>query len=102
MNYGVITEPQAESDVAEAYRWIAKESPVNAARWTQSIQNAMNSLEHFPQRCPLAPETEAFAREIRQLVYGNYRILFTIQATTVYVLHVRHGARRHLRPNADE
>ena len=34
--------------------------------------------------------------EIRQLVHGAYRILFTIAKDTVYVLHIRHGARQPL------
>jgi hypothetical protein len=37
---------------------------------------------------------------MRQLLYGRkphlYRILFTIDGDVVYVLHVRHGRRRHL------
>jgi plasmid stabilization system protein ParE len=40
-----------------------------------------------------APENRSFKREIRQLLYDQYRILFTIRGRTVRVLHVRHGAR---------
>jgi plasmid stabilization system protein ParE len=51
----------------------------------------------MPARYPLAPENEEHANEIRQLVYGRYRILFTIQPGRVVILHVRHGARLPLR-----
>jgi plasmid stabilization system protein ParE len=54
-------------------------------------------LERFPRRCPLAAESGA-ELEIRQLVYGAYRALFTIAKDTVYVLHIRHGARQTLKP----
>jgi plasmid stabilization system protein ParE len=54
------------------------------------------ALEQFPHRCPLAPESGP-ELEIRQLLYGRYRVLFTITSDTVYVLHIRHGARQQLK-----
>ncbi|MCP4545517.1 MAG: type II toxin-antitoxin system RelE/ParE family toxin, partial [bacterium] len=36
--------------------------------------------------------------EIRHLIYGSYRVLYTIDENSVHVLHVRHGARRYLKP----
>jgi plasmid stabilization system protein ParE len=58
------------------------------------------TLANFPERCGLAPESEHFDEEIRQLPYGKrpnvYRILFVIRGDTVHVLHVRHGSRRFL------
>ncbi len=55
----------------------------------------------MPARCPLAPENDEFEEEIRELLYGKrqhrYRILFTIRGETVIVLHIRHGAREHLK-----
>ena len=99
MNYQVITEPQAEAGIHEAFRWIAEDSPTNAFRWEQGLEAAVDSLETFPERCPLAPESEAFGYEIRQLLFGSYRILFTIRGPAVHVLHVRHGARQHLDPS---
>ena len=98
MKYVVITEPQAEADMAEAYRWIAINSPFHAAKWVQGMEAAILSLDWSPQRCSRAPEADTFGKDIRQLLQGNYRILFTICETTVHVLHVRHGAREHIKP----
>lgn len=57
-------------------------------------------LSDYPQRCPLAPESDAFDVHIQQLLYGRrrhrYRVLFTIQGKTVRILHIRHGARKPL------
>lgn len=59
--------------------------------------------EHNPERCGLAPENEWFPGELRQLLYGKrrgvYRILFEVRDTTVYILRVRHGARKLLEPD---
>ena len=68
-------------------------------RWFQGLREAVASLSHSPQRCPLAPENAVFPFEVRQLLYGRkphvYRVLFTIEgAATVSVVHIRHGRRQ--------
>lgn len=47
----------------------------------------------MPERCPLAPEDGLDGVTIRHLIYGDYRILFSIDAAQVVILQVRHGAR---------
>jgi hypothetical protein len=65
-------------------------------RWFRVLQDASASLGEFPERCPLAPESEVFPFQVRHLLYGNpphvCRILFTIENKTVYVLHIRTAA----------
>lgn len=60
---------------------------------------AIESLENFPFRCPLAPESDRFGAEIRHLIFGKYRILFIIEDEIVYVLRVRHQAQDMLKPD---
>lgn len=98
MTYRVLIQPPAADDLDAAVRWIARDAPGRAVAWFDGIFGAINSLSEFPRRCPLAPEDDVFAEEIRQLLYGDFRILFTIDRDIVRVLHVRHGARRPLRP----
>lgn len=104
MKYRVIIEPPARENIDHAYLWIAERDPEAAVKWFNGLEAAIQTLEDFPQRCPLAEENKAFDVEIRQLVYGKragaYRVLFTIRQDAVHVLHVRHGRRRRLRPTA--
>ena len=100
MNYEVLLQPAAERDIEAAYVWLAEQSPQQAAVWYNGLVDALLSLETFPQRCSVAPESGAFDREIRQFLYARYRILFTIRRDEVHVLHVRHSARD--RPNEPE
>lgn len=60
------------------------------------ISDALESLTSLPERCPLAPENDAFTATIRQLVVGSVRILFTVSHETrsVHILHIQHQARR--------
>lgn len=97
MSYRVETTWNAESEAYEVYHHIAERSPQNAARWFHELRKAILCLEEFPERCALAPESEVFDEPIRQLIFGNYRCLFLMRGESVFVLHVRHGARRPLR-----
>ena len=101
MTFRVEVTDQAEAEAEEAYLWILERAPEAAVRWWNGLDAAILSLEEMPARCPLAPENDEFEEEIRELLYGKrqhrYRILFTISEQTVVVLHIRHGAREHLK-----
>jgi len=100
MKYHVeITEP-ADVDLEEAYCWIRdNHSPTRAAKWREGLYAKVDTLERMPERCGFAPENDWCDFELRQLLYGSYRILFTIRADRVFVLHIRHGARRFVSPD---
>ena len=97
MNHRVVLETRAVRDLDEATGWIAAQSPAAAERWLNAIEARILSLARFPERCPRAREDGRFRYQVRQLVFGRrhgrYRILFTVAAGVVHVLHVRHGAR---------
>lgn len=94
----MIIEDQAYAEMEEAYQWMAQHSPETAMLWYFDITAKIESLEKFPLRCSLAPENQFFPQEIRQLLFGKYRILFTVRDEFVHVLHVRHEARDTVRP----
>ena len=87
----------AAREIEEIEEWIAADSLEAAGRWMDGLLATVDRLERMPSRCPLAPENEEHANEIRQLIYGRYRVLFTIRPDRVVILHVRHGARLPLR-----
>ena len=87
-----ITEA-AEADVAEIWEYIAQDKPEAAAAFVLRLEEQIDTLEHFPERCPLAPENELLGAAYRHLLYGNYRTIFKIVGTRVIILRVLHGAR---------
>jgi len=103
MEYEVHVSAQALSDADEVVDRIARQYLRMAARWFAGLLKAIHSLKHFPERCSLAPEADAFHQEIRQHFYGKrhhrYRILFVIEGSNVFILRVLHGARKALRPD---
>jgi plasmid stabilization system protein ParE len=100
--YRVEPTDKALVDAGEAYFWLNEQSEGAALRWYEGLMKAFRSLEKNPLRCLLAPEDAFFEEEIRQLIYGKYRILFTVQGETVFVLRVRHSAQEYLKPEEDE
>jgi len=105
-HYQVIILPSAERDIGETYEWLAGQDAEAAIRWYNRLLEVIFSLDTFPERCPLAPESEFFNVEIREIFHGRrqhkYRILFTMSEIEVHVLHVRHGARLALGETAPE
>lgn len=94
--YSVRVAAPAASEIEAVYLYIREDSPMNAANWRLGLAEAAESLKTLPKRCGLAPENGSFEFEIRQLIYGTYRVLFTIRADEVVILHVRHGARERM------
>ena len=83
----------AEADVAEIWEYIAQDDPDAAAAFVLRLEEQINTLERFPERCPLVRENELLGTSYRHLVYGNYRTIFKIIESRVIIMRVLHGAR---------
>ena len=87
---------RAQRDLAFLYGEINAEYSKAALKWYRGLKNAILSLEHHPNRCPVTPESH----RCRHLLYGNqphiYRVIYRVleKQKQVEVLHIRHGARR--------
>lgn len=93
MKYTVEYTERAERDLYGAFSYIEREAPLNARRWLESMEEAVAGLARFPERCPRARESDALGADVRQLVRGGYRVLFTLTGRSVHILHIRHGRR---------
>jgi len=80
----------------------AGDSPA-AARWYNSLEDAVYTLQASPHRCPRAPEARKMKRNLRHLLYGKkphvYRVIFEVdeQRRAVQALTIRHGARQRVK-----
>ncbi len=54
-----------------------------------TVFEKVEGLKKFPEIGRVVPETDS--KSIRELVYGNYRIIYRIGETRLSVLTVRHG-----------
>jgi toxin ParE1/3/4 len=84
----------------EAIRdYIAKDSPLNAARWLDKLHRRIELITHSAESHAVLYTTEQAGVEVRQTFYGTYRILYSIDDDIIHVLSVRHGARRPMGPD---
>jgi plasmid stabilization system protein ParE len=83
----------AERDLEEAWTFIAQDSPEEAERFIRRLEEHIETLERFPERCPLIPENEILGSRYRHLLHGDYRTILRIAGKTVYVLRIIHGSR---------
>jgi plasmid stabilization system protein ParE len=74
MSYQIEILPQALSEIEDSFRWIAYNiSATIAELWYEDLLETVCSLESFPNRCTIAPESQEFQQEIRQLWIGKSR-----------------------------
>lgn len=83
----------AEEDLKLIYEYIRKESPEAASRWLAEMERQISTLERFPKRCPMIPESGELEREYRHLLFGDYRTLFRIEGRRVLILRIIHGSQ---------
>jgi toxin ParE1/3/4 len=103
MPYAVELAARAARDLEILYlKKNATESHA-AARWYNTLEEAIYTLARDPHRCPVAPEAQRAKRKLRQLLFGKkphvYRIIFEVQEQQqrVWVLTIRHEAMRKVR-----
>lgn len=89
--YAVVFEESAQANVRESYDWGCRAwAKQEAKQWVRQLRTAVSQqLAIVPKGFSLAPEDDEFSEEIRQMVVGRYRVLFTIRGRKVHVLHVR-------------
>lgn len=84
------TDP-AIRDLEAIQDYIARDSDVYANDLVASILDEVQRLELFPEIGRTTPE--ANSPKVRELLYGNYRIIYRILQETVQILTVIHGSR---------
>lgn len=89
--YAVVIELSAQADVRGSYEWGCRFwGKKEAQRWIRELRTAISKqLSLVPKGFPIAAEDDEFGEEIRHMIVGRYRVLFTIRKRTVHVLHVR-------------
>ena len=96
--------PQALDDVAAICAFIARDAPRYAQVFARRVFQSVDRLETFPLSDRVVPE--AGQEDLREVILGNYRIVYRIDANVVQVVTVYHSARlfdpSSLRPETGE
>lgn len=81
---------EAERDLERIGDRIATDNPARAVGFIQELRAKCLNLASFPERFPLVPRYESCA--IRRRLHGNYLIFYRVEAGSVVVIHILHGA----------
>jgi addiction module RelE/StbE family toxin len=79
----------AKQDLQTIRRYIAADNPTAAKRWVERLRERARNALHSPLAGRKVPE---FSRDdIRELIEGNYRIVYQVFADRLVVLTVFEG-----------
>ena len=79
------------SDLVDIAEYIEKDSPKFAQITIKKLYNRVEILNSNPRLGPVVPESDN--ENIRELIEGNYRIIYKIIEDQIYVMTVHHSAR---------
>ncbi|HEX5103995.1 MAG TPA: type II toxin-antitoxin system RelE/ParE family toxin [Pirellulaceae bacterium] len=88
---------RARRNLRAIHDYIAEDSPNYAIRMVDRITRKTESLARFPMLGHVVPEYEAeqgTEPTVRQILEGNYRVIYRLRPDRVQVLTVIHGARQ--------
>jgi addiction module RelE/StbE family toxin len=88
----VIWTEFAIEDLRSIHAHIAQDSKVYADRLIEKIITRVEQLETYPQSGRVVPEFNT--ESIRELIEGNYRIIYKINPDFIGVVRVHHSARQ--------
>ena len=83
--------PQAADDLEAITEFISRDSSHYASLFAMDVLDAIERLADYPESGRRVPEIGSAS--IREIVLGNYRIIYRYRAPLVEILAIHHGAR---------
>jgi toxin ParE1/3/4 len=80
--------PLAVERISEIADYIAQDNPLAADKWVRSTFDRVKQVKDFSKSGRYVPEINR--KDIRELIYGNYRIIYRVGTQTVSILTVKH------------
>jgi toxin ParE1/3/4 len=82
---------QASDDLNAIAQFISKDSPQYARLFVSDVFQAVERLIEFPKSGRIVPELNDPV--VREVILGNYRLVYRLKAKLIEMLTVYHGAR---------
>jgi toxin ParE1/3/4 len=86
----VWTEP-AVADLEAIRAYIARDNEVYAEATVLRILESVERLEQYPLSGRVVPELQD--EKLRELIVGNYRVMYEVSSSVATIQTVLHGAR---------
>ena len=85
----IIWSPLAIDRASEIAEYIAQDKPSAAEKWINTVFSKVEQLISSPEIGRVVPEIRN--DQFRELIYGNYRIIYRIEKAQISILTIRHG-----------
>ncbi|OGW38575.1 MAG: plasmid stabilization protein [Nitrospirae bacterium RBG_13_39_12] len=84
----IIWSPLAIDRASEIAEYIAQDKPSAAEKWINTIFSKVEQLRSSPEIGKIVPEIRN--EQFRELIYGNYRIIYRVEKKQISILTIRH------------
>jgi len=85
----IIWSPLAIDRASEIAEYIARDKPSAAEKWVNTIFSKVEQLRSSPEIGRIVPEIRN--EQFRELIYGNYHIIYRVEKKQISILTIRHG-----------
>jgi plasmid stabilization system protein ParE len=85
----IIWSPLAIDRASEIAEYIATDKPSASDKWINTVFSKVEQLKSSPKIGRIVPEIGN--DQFRELIYGNYRIIYRVEKKQVSILTIRHG-----------
>jgi len=82
---------QSRDDLRAVRAHIARDAPATASAFVRRLRESVGRLREFPFSGQIVPEIGR--EELREIVRGNYRLIYRVSDGRVDILAVYHAAR---------
>jgi addiction module RelE/StbE family toxin len=85
----IIWSPLAVDKASEIAHYIVQDKPSAAEKWADTVFSKVEQLKTNSEIGRIVPEINN--DQFRELIYGNYRIIYRIEKKQLSILTIRHG-----------
>jgi toxin ParE1/3/4 len=85
----IVWSPLAVDRASEIAEYIARDKPSAAEKWIDTVFSKVDQIRSSPEIGRVVPEIKN--ESFRELIYGNYRIIYRIDKRQISILTIRHG-----------
>lgn len=86
----IVWTETAVADLEAIHSFITRDSEYYASVFVLEILDAVKKLENFPRSGRMVPEVND--DDVRELILGNYRLIYQIAKSQIEILTLLHGA----------
>jgi len=85
----IVWSPLAVERASGIVDYISQDKPLAADNWIHKVFSKVDQLRASPEIGRIVPEINE--HQFRELIYGNYRIIYHLGIKQISILTIRHG-----------